>query len=129
MRTPLSAILGWAHILRSGAKSEADLHKGLDTIERNARVQTRLIEDLLDMSRIASGKVRLDIQPVAPVAFIEAAIETVRPAADAKGIRIEKLLDRRRRFPATPRLQQVVWNSVHRSSHPKDGKVQVVLEL
>ena len=56
-------------------------------------MQTRLIEDLLDMSRIASGKVRLDIQPVAPVAFIEAAIETVRPAADAKGIRLDKLLD------------------------------------
>ena len=66
LRTPLSAILGWAHILRRGAKSEADLHNGLDTIERNARVQTQLIEDLLDMSRITSGKVRLDIQPVAP---------------------------------------------------------------
>jgi PAS domain S-box-containing protein len=132
LRTPLSAILGWAHILRRGVKSEADLHKGLDTIERNARVQTRLIEDLLDMSRIASGKVRLDIQPVAPVAFIEAAIETVRPAADAKGIRLEKLLDP----SAGPisgdpgRLQQVIWNLLSNAIKftPKEGKVQVVLE-
>ena len=67
--------------------------KGLETIERNARVQTQLIEDLLDMSRITSGKMRLDIQPVHPLAFIEAAVETVRPAADAKGIRLERMLD------------------------------------
>jgi PAS domain S-box-containing protein len=132
LRTPLSAILGWSHILRRGVKSEADLQKGLDTIERNARMQTRLIEDLLDMSRIASGKVRLDIQPVAPVAVIEAAIETVRPAADAKGIRLDKLLD-----PAAgpisgdpARLQQVVWNLLSNAIKftPKEGKVQVVLE-
>ena len=112
--------------------NEADLRKGLETIERNARVQTQLIEDLLDMSRITSGKVRLDIQPVEPVSFIEAAIETVRPAADAKGIRIEKLLD-----PAAGpisgdpnRLQQVVWNLLSNAIKftPKDGKVQVLLE-
>jgi PAS domain S-box-containing protein len=132
LRTPLSAILGWSQILRRGVKSDADLQKGLDTIERNARVQTRLIEDLLDMSRIASGKVRLDIQPVEPVAFIEAAIETVRPAADAKGIRLEKLLDPTAgSISGDPgRLQQVVWNLLSNAIKftSKGGKVQVVLE-
>jgi signal transduction histidine kinase/ActR/RegA family two-component response regulator len=132
LRTPLSAIVGWSQVLRRGAKDEADLHKGLETIERNARVQTQLIEDLLDMSRIASGKVRLDIQPADPVAFIEAAIETVRPAADAKGIRLEKLLD-----PAAgpisgdpSRLQQVLWNLLSNAIKftPRGGKVQVLLE-
>ena len=90
LRTPLSAIVGWSKVLRQGVKDEADLHNGLDTIERNARMQKQLIDDLLDMNRIASGKVRLDIQPIAPISFIEAAIETVRPAAEAKGIHIEK---------------------------------------
>ncbi len=132
LRSPLSAILGWSQVLRRGTKNEADLHKGLETIERNARVQTQLIEDLLDMSRIISGKVRLDVQPVAPIAFIEAAIETVRPAADAKGIRLDKLLD-----PAAGpisgdpnRLQQVIWNLLANAIKftPKDGKVQVLLE-
>jgi PAS domain S-box-containing protein len=132
LRTPLSAILGWSHILQRGTANEADLRKGLDVIERNARVQAQLIEDLLDMNRITSGKVRLDIQPVDPIAFIEAALETVRPAADAKGIRLEKLLD-----PAAgpisgdpSRLQQVIWNLLSNAIKftPKEGKVQILLE-
>lgn len=132
LRTPLSAILGWSQVLRRSVRHEADLHKGLDAIERNARVQSQLIEDLLDMNRITSGKVRLDVQPVAPLSFIEAAVETVRPAADAKGIRLEKLLD-----PAAGpisgdpnRLQQVVWNLLSNALKftPRGGKVQVVLE-
>ena len=132
LRTPLSAILGWAQLLRRRSTDEAGNEQGLETIERNARVQTQLIEDLLDMSRITSGKVRLDIQPVEPVSVIEAAIETVRPAADAKGIRLEKLLD-----PAAgpvsgdpSRLQQVVWNLLSNAIKftPKDGKVQVLLQ-
>jgi signal transduction histidine kinase/ActR/RegA family two-component response regulator len=132
LRTPLGAILGWAQVLRRRTMSEADLHQALDVIERNARVQTQLIEDLLDMSRITSGKVRLDIQPLEPASFVEAALETVRPAADAKGIRLEKLLD-----PAAGpiqgdphRLQQVVWNLLSNAIKftPKDGKVQVVLQ-
>ena len=132
LRTPLSAILGWSHILKRGVKSETDLQRGLDIIERNARVQTQLIEDLLDMSRIAAGKVRLDVQPIQPVAFVEAAIETVRPAADAKGIRIVKVLD-----PAAGpisgdpgRLQQIVWNLLSNAIKftPKEGMVQVLLE-
>ena len=94
LRTPLNAILGWAQVLRSGRKGEADYLKGLETIERNARIQTQLIEDLLDMSRVTAGNLRLDVQPTDPAAFIDAAIETVTPAAAAKGIRIEKELDR-----------------------------------
>jgi signal transduction histidine kinase/CheY-like chemotaxis protein len=132
LRTPLSAILGWAQVLCRVGRDPADVQKGLEAIERNARVQTRLIEDLLDMSRITSGKIRLDIQPLQPISFIEAAVETVRPAAEAKGINLEQLLD-----PVTGpvhgdpnRLQQVVWNLLSNAIKftPKDGKVQVVLE-
>jgi PAS domain S-box-containing protein len=132
LRTPLNAILGWAHVLRSSAKNELDYRKGLETIERNARLQTRLIDDLLDISRITSGKLRLDVQPLQPVSFIEAALESVEPAADAKGIRLERVLD-----PAAGpisgdpgRLQQVIWNLVSNAIKftPKDGKVQILLE-
>ncbi|MDQ3068361.1 MAG: PAS domain S-box protein [Acidobacteriota bacterium] len=132
LRTPLNAILGWSQVLRTGAKDRDDFIKGLETIERNARAQTQLIEDLLDMSRVTSGKLRLDIQTITPVTFIEAALETVKPAADAKGIRVETMLD-----PAAGpvagdpgRLQQVVWNLLSNAIKftPKDGKLQVVLE-
>jgi len=131
LRTPLSAIVGWSKVLRQGAKDETDLRNGLVTIERNARVQKQLIDDLLDMNRIASGKIRLDIQQVSPISFIEAAIETVRPAADAKGIYIEKLLD----AEASPiagdpgRLQQVVWNLLSNAIKftSRGGKVRVIL--
>lgn len=131
LRTPLSAILGWAHALRRHTASEADLHKGLDTIERNARIQTQLIEDLLDVSRITSGKVRLDMRPVEAVSVIEAAVETARPAAEAKGIGIEKLLDPAAgAILADPnRLQQVVWNLLSNAIKftPSGGRVQVLL--
>jgi PAS domain S-box-containing protein len=131
LRTPLNAIMGWSQVLRNGPKDRADYLKALDTIERNARVQTRLIEDLLDMSRVASGKLRLDVQPLAPVSFIEAAVETVTPAAEAKGIRVETLLDP----DAGPicgdpgRLQQVIWNLLSNAIKftPKNGKVQILL--
>jgi PAS domain S-box-containing protein len=132
LRTPLNAILGWAKILRTGSRDAHDLAKGLETIERNARVQTQLIDDLLDMSRITSGKLRLDIQPIMPATFIEAAIETAKPAADARGIRLEKFLDP----SAGPvsgdpgRLQQVVWNLLSNAIKftPRGGKAQVVLK-
>jgi PAS domain S-box-containing protein len=132
LRTPLSAIVGWSHLLLQGTSNEADLRQGLSTIERNARIQTQLIEDLLDMSRIISGKLRLDIQRVLPVAFVEAAIDSVRPAADAKGIQLVKTLD----SLAGPiagdpsRLQQIVWNLLSNALKftPRGGKVQVVLQ-
>jgi len=132
LRTPLSAILGWSQILRARTMSDVELHRGLEVIERNARMQTRLIEDLLDMSRIVSGKMRLDTQPVDPASFIEAAIETVKPAAEAKAIQLTKILD-----PAAGpitgdpnRLQQVVWNLLTNAIKftGKNGKVQVLLE-
>jgi signal transduction histidine kinase/ActR/RegA family two-component response regulator len=131
LRTPLSAILGWSHVLKNRTVDEAELRRALDAIERSARAQARLIEDLLDMNRITSGKVRLDIQPLQPVDIVEAAIDAIRPAADAKGIRVERILD-----PATGpisgdpnRLQQVMWNLLSNAIKftPKDGKVQVVL--
>jgi signal transduction histidine kinase/ActR/RegA family two-component response regulator len=132
LRTPLNAILGWSHLLRTGAMTAAQNQQGLEVIERNARAQIQLIEDLLDMSRIISGKMRLDIQSVDPAAFIEAAIETVKPAAEAKGIRLSPLLDP----GAGPvngdpgRLQQVVWNLLSNAIKftARDGRIQVVLE-
>jgi PAS domain S-box-containing protein len=132
LRTPLNAILGWSQVLRTGPKHETDYAKGLETIERNARVQTQLIEDLLDMSRITSGKLRMDVQRLQPVALVEAAVETVTPAANAKGIRLEAVVDP----SAGPisgdpgRLQQVVWNLLSNAIKftPRDGKVQVFLE-
>jgi len=133
LRAPLSAILGWVHILRRKTEGmDPDLHKGVDVIDRSTRAQVQLIDDLLDMSRITSGKLRLDVQPVAPITFIEAAVETVRPAADAAGVRLETMLD-----PAAGpvsgdpgRLQQVVWNLLSNAVKftPRGGKVQVLLE-
>ncbi len=132
LRTPLNAILGWSQILRMGQRDRADLLKGLETIERNARAQTQLIEDLLDMSRITSAKVRLDIQSISPVSLIEAAVENAAPAAEAKGIRLEKILDPSAGpISADPsRLQQVCWNLLSNAIKftPIGGKVQIVLQ-
>ncbi|WP_421793779.1 ATP-binding protein [Hydrocarboniphaga effusa] len=132
LRTPLNAILGWAQILSSRNARNDDLQRGAEAIYRNARAQAMLIEDLLDMSRITSGKLRLDVQTVVPMSFIEAATEAVRPAADAKNIRIEMIVDPL----AGPvsgdagRLQQVIWNLLSNAVKytPKGGKVQVLLE-
>ena len=131
LRTPLSAILGWAQVLRRGSRDPADLQRGLQTIERNARAQAQLIEDLLDMSRITSGKVLLDMQNVAPGSFIDAAIDTVRPAADAKNIRLDK------RYASDvgtiagdpARLQQVIWNLLSNAIKftPSGGAVAIEL--
>jgi PAS domain S-box-containing protein len=136
LRTPLNAILGWSQILRarSGGLVGGDDHlrQGLEVIDRNARAQTRIVDDLLDMSRIIAGKVRLDVQrvPLAPV--IEAAVETVGPAAVAKGVRLQVVLDPHAGpVSADPaRLQQVFWNLLSNSvKHTKrGGRVQVVLE-
>lgn len=132
LRTPLSAILGWAQILRRGARNEADLNKGLETIERNARAQAQLVDDLLDMSRITSGKLHLEVQALNPAAFIEAALETVRPAADAKGISLEtQLFTIGSPIAGDPnRLQQVMWNLLSNAIKftPRNGQVKVLLE-
>jgi PAS domain S-box-containing protein len=132
LRTPLNAILGWSRMLRSGQLSEEQSSKALDTIERNARAQAQLIDDLLDVSRIITGKLRMDVRPADPVAFIDAAIEAVRPAADAKGVRVQKIVDTgAMSVPGDPvRLQQVVWNLLSNAIKftPRDGRVQVRLE-
>ena len=132
LRTPLNAIVGWAQLLRRGTMNAEDIREGLEVIERNARVQTQLIEDLLDMSRIISGKVRLDVRQVELPGFIEAAIKTVQPTADAKGVRLEKILDSRAGFVSGDpnRLQQVAWNLLSNAIKftEKGGKIQVLLE-
>ena len=132
LRTPLNAILGWSQVLRDGHANPEDLAQGLATIERNARAQTQIIEDLLDMSRIIAGKVRLDVQRIELAPTLEAAIETMRPAADAKGIRLQAVLDPLA-LPVSGdpnRLQQIFWNLLSNAIKftPKGGRVQVVLE-
>ena len=132
IRTPLNAILGWSQILVPGKSTEAELVEGLEVITRNARTQAKLIDDLLDMSRIISGKMRLDVQRVDLPAVIDAAIEAVTLAAQAKGLSLQKVVD-----PiAGPvmgdpnRLQQVVWNLLSNAIKftPRGGRVQVVVE-
>ncbi|HVQ74661.1 MAG TPA: ATP-binding protein, partial [Candidatus Binatia bacterium] len=131
LRTPLGAILGWSHILRARTARDPEILQGLEVIERNARMQTQLIEELLDMSRITSGKMRLDIQGVDLVGVIEAALATVRPAADAKAISLSARLD-----PAAGtmsgdpnRLQQIVWNLLSNAIKftGRNGRVEVLL--
>jgi signal transduction histidine kinase/CheY-like chemotaxis protein len=132
LRTPLSAILGWSQMLAMGGYSPEDLAEGLESISRNAHAQTRLIDDLLDMNRIVSGKVRLDVQTADLASVIDAAVNAVRPSIDAKGIRLRKILDPL----AGPvlgdptRLQQIVWNLLTNAVKftPKEGKIDVLLE-
>jgi len=129
LRTPLSAILGWARMLRMGQLSGENATKALDTIERNARAQAQLVDDLLDVSRIITGKLRMDVQPADPNSFIDAAVEAVRPAADAKGVRVQKVIDTGAiAIPGDPvRLQQVVWNLLSNAIKftPRGGRVQI----
>jgi PAS domain S-box-containing protein len=131
LRTPLNAMLGWSRLLSGGSLDHETAKRGLQSIEQNAKAQSQLIEDLLDVSRIISGKFRLKAQPLEVAAVIEAAIDSVRPAVDAKGIRLEVILDP----DAGPvsgdagRLQQVVWNLLSNAIKftPKGGRVQVRL--
>jgi PAS domain S-box-containing protein len=132
LRTPLNAVLGWATALRAGHFLTEELEQGLETIERNARVQAQIIEDLLDMSRIISGKVRLDVQRVDLPAVVAEAIETVRVSASAKGVRLQTIIDPVN-APVTGdpnRLQQVFWNLLSNAIKftPKGGRIQVLLE-
>ncbi|HET7402235.1 MAG TPA: PAS domain S-box protein, partial [Usitatibacter sp.] len=130
LRTPLAAILGWTHVLRSGA-AVADLPRGLEAIERNARMQTQLIEELLDMSRIMSGKMRLDMQPTDPAVFAEAAFETARHAAELKGVQLSRQLVRDACLVHADahRLQQAVLNLLSNAIKftPADGRVGLTL--
>jgi PAS domain S-box-containing protein len=129
LRTPLSAILGWARMLRLGQLSKENAAKALDTIERNARAQAQLIDDLLDVSRIVTGKLRMDVRPSDPNSFIDAAVDAVRPAAEAKGVRVQKVIDTGLiSIPGDPvRLQQVIWNLLSNAIKftPRGGRVQI----
>ena len=129
LRTPLSAILGWARLLRLGQLSPENSAKALDTIERNARAQAQLVDDLLDVSRIITGKLRMDVRPADPNSFIEAAVEAVKPAAEAKGVHVQKVVDTAPiSIPGDPvRLQQVVWNLLSNAIKftPRGGRVQI----
>jgi Signal transduction histidine kinase len=132
LRTPLTAILGWAQMLQGGTLDEATAQRALGSIERNAKFQSHLIEDLLDISRISTGKLRLDVRPLELAPIIEAAVDAVRPAADAKGIRIEKTIDWKAGLISgdSDRLQQVVWNLLTNAIKftPREGCVRITLE-
>ncbi len=129
LRTPLSAILGWARMLRLGQLSDQNVAKALETIERNARAQAQLVDDLLDVSRIVTGKLRMDVRPTDPESFIDAAVEAVEPAAEAKGVRVQKVIDTGPvSIPGDPvRLQQIVWNLLSNAIKftPRGGRVQI----
>ncbi len=132
LRTPLNAILGWAHLLRVGNLDAAGAASALERVERNAKAQAKLVGDLLEVSQIITGKLRLEMGPVDLAATIEAALDSVTPAAAAKGIRIATRLDR----PAplvlgdAGRLQQVVWNLLSNAIKftPRDGAVELSVE-
>lgn len=131
LRTPLNAIMGWAHVIGSSGVDAATIQKGLETIERSVRVQTKLIEDLIDMSRINSGKMRLQIQPIDLVDIVESALQIVQSAAEVKNVRLHKSLPGTAPMKGDPdRLQQVIWNLLSNAIKftPGGGEVFVHLE-
>jgi PAS domain S-box-containing protein len=128
LRTPLNAILGWVVMLRSGRMAPAKAVEALETVERNARAQNRLMEDLLDVSRIITGKLELKFQPVVLARVVEAAVASLRPAAEAKGMHLSVAYDSRacQLYGDADRLQQVVWNLVSNAIKftPMGGSVE-----
>jgi signal transduction histidine kinase len=130
LRTPLNAMVGWSTLLRAGSVPAEQRDKALETIERNARVQARLVEDMLDLARIEQGKLVLSVGPLELVRVVEAAIDAVRPAAEAKQIRLQPVLDSHATIVGdADRLQQVVWNLLSNAIKftPRGGRVQVRL--
>lgn len=133
LRTPLNAILGWATLLRRGPRDEKSIDRALATIERNARAQARLIEDVLDVSRIISGKLRLDLRRVDMNSIARAAVDVVRPAAEAKRVRLDVDLapdEVENLVGDADRLQQVVWNLLSNAVKftPPGGTVSLRVE-
>ena len=130
LRTPLNAILGWSDMLLARTAATDD-RRGLETIARNARIQAQLIDDLLDMNRIISGKVRLDVQRLDLIAVIDAALDSVGPALEARSLKLRRTLDPGAGpvFGDPQRIQQVVWNLVSNSIKftPKGGKIDILL--
>jgi signal transduction histidine kinase len=132
LRTPLNAIYGWASMLRGGKLNPHDSQNAVEIIERNAKIQIQLIEDLLDVSRMIAGNLRLEIEPVEPATIIRQAIDAVHPAADAKLIKIETKFDSnvQKILADTSRLQQIVWNLLSNAVKftPREGRVEVSLQ-
>jgi len=131
LRTPLQSILGWARLLATGELADDKVRRAIETIERNAVVQSQLIEDLLDVSRIIAGKLRLDIQAVEPGPLVDAAIESVRPAIEAKQLRFQSIIEPQAGplLADPPRIQQIVWNLLSNAVKftPKGGRIHLVL--
>ena len=130
LRTPLTAMTGWISLLRSGKLDADTSEQAMETIERNTKAQAQLIEDILDVSRIITGKIALDFQPLELASIIEAALLTARPAALNKGIVIESSLDVAGPISGDARrLQQVIWNLISNAIKftPRGGRVQVAL--
>jgi PAS domain S-box-containing protein len=132
LRSPLNAMLGWTSLLRTRKFDAATTARAIETIERNAKAQARLIEDLLDVSRIIRGQLRLTVRSMELIPVIESAINAVRPAADAKNIQVHLLLDT---FVGSisgdpDRLQQIIWNLLTNAIKftPQGGRVQVYLQ-
>ena len=132
LRTPLNAILGYSRLLRGNVLAGEQLERGIETVERNARWLTQIVEDVLDVSRIVSGKIRLDVQAVNLASVIDNAVATIQPAADAKSVKLQMLIDPRiAPVSGDPdRLQQVIWNLLSNAVKftPKGGRVQLRLE-
>jgi len=131
LRTPLNAIIGWSHLLKKGTLTEQDRMRGIDAIDRNAAAQSAIIDELLDVSRIVTGKLRLETKPVELASVIDAAIDAVRPAAEAKAIQIGTSVERNAGFVdgEALRLQQVIWNLLSNAVKftPRGGRIDVAL--
>jgi CheY-like chemotaxis protein/nitrogen-specific signal transduction histidine kinase len=132
LRTPLNAMVGWARMLRAGKLDEDKVNHAIEIIDRNAKAQAKLIEDILDVSRIVAGKVRLDPLPVELRQIIEAAVDSIRPAADSKQVQLKLDLDSAMGMVSgdPARLQQVVWNLLSNAIKftPNDGQVEIQLK-
>ncbi|HET9853701.1 MAG TPA: ATP-binding protein, partial [Methylomirabilota bacterium] len=133
LRTPLNAIYGWARILDAGRLDEAATRRATGAILRNAAAQVQLIEDVFDVSRVITGNMRLDVRPLHVAAVMEAALDTVRPTAAAKGVHVERIFDPRvgALMGDPARLQQVAWNLLMNAVKftPRDGRVELHLRL
>ena len=130
--SPLAAVLGWAQLLEDPTLDESTRERAIKTIQHNAKIQTKLLGDILDVSRVVSGKLLLEMQRVELPAVIDGALESMRPTAEAKGIRIESIIDPQ---PAVvwgdpERLEQVVWNLLSNALKftPDGGRVEMRLE-